>query len=453
MASSSVAESDFAIRWPEPPALKFAETPAGAVPCEIEFRNGTKEGGQLLHFTGRQDYLIFRPQSLDGPTKGQVTVKLDKIKQVRLTRPMPVMGSSGTLTEIGETEVQVYNVEFTDGEITSGETSGYVRLPAGLFLYFQQPQSSIARVFVPEDAIAYCQIGDPIGKLLVEENVVSEEQLKVAVEKQQSMRKLVLGDYLIEQGYITQAQLDSALKFQKQNPNLRLGEALIEMGVLSAEALQDALERQRANRGRPLGQILVDMGALDSQTLKKVHAKHLGLPFVSLANARIDHDALKLVPAALAHRLGVLALAIEDGALIVAMSAQPDSETLAELSGHARMRILPVIASGPEIRAKQVEFYGEASLQDEPIADPSAIRFADSSIELDQSEPGLIETILAGERPHEIVDQINANSDAVLVGVVNRLLDAALKSGTLEVGVETSGSTRRTLIRFEKGGS
>jgi hypothetical protein len=449
MESLQVSKEEYAVHWPEPPHLKFVGAANGNEPAEIEFRNGKKETGNVLHFNAREDYLIFTLHAAHALKGERIVVKLANVKQVRLTDTVAVAPTAAD--QAGATDVQVYNVEFDDGEITSGETSGYVRLPSGLFLYFQSAGNRLMRAFIPEGAISYCQIGDPIAKLLVEENVVSEEQMKVAVEKQSEMRKLVLGDYLIEQGYITSDQLNQALEYQKQRPKLRLGEALIEMGVLTSEALQSALERQRANRGRPLSQILMDMGALDANTLKKVHAKQLGLPFVSLSNVKIDPEALKLIPASSAHRLQVLPLAVEDGALIVAMDGQPNPDTLSELGLVARMRVVPVIASGEEIRTKQREAYGSALPEREMIADPSSIRFATTGT------PGHDGPVTAGDSVQELfaqgstidlVDADSSHSDRVLAQVVNRLLSSALRGGELHIDVETSNGTRRTQIRF-----
>jgi hypothetical protein len=447
MESPQTSAEEFAIHWPEPPHLKFVGVTDRSEPCEIEFLDGKKETGHIVHFNAREDHLVFQPHAAKS---ARMAIKLALIKQVRLNETVAVAApdahDGASLT--AQTDVQVYNVEFADGEITSGETSGYVRMPAGLFLYFQSPANRLMRVFIPEGSISYFQIGDPIAKLLVDENVVSEEQMKEAVEKQQEMRKLVLGDYLIEQGYITGGQLEQALEYQKQRPKLRLGEALIDMGVLSAQALQSALERQRANRGRPLSQILMDMGALDANTLKKVHAKQLGLPYVSLSNVKADANALKLVPASTALRLQVLPLAVEDGALIVAMDGQPNPDTLSEIGLIARMRVVPVIASSDEIQMKQRDFYGSAIYQRELIADPSSIRFASGS---ESAHDSSADATLDTTGDYDQLDKPSNASDRVLMRAVTRMLESALQGGELQIEIETSDGQRRTQIRFRPG--
>jgi hypothetical protein len=339
--------------------------------------------------------------------------------------------------------MHVYNVEFADHEIESGDTAGYVRNNIGLFLYFTQPGDRVERVFVPEAAISYFQAGEPIGRLLVEENAVSEEQLAAAVEKQQEMRKLVLGDYLIEEGLITAVQLEQALELQKSKPSLRLGEALIELGAVAPEALQIALARQRANRGRPLGQILVDMGVVDSDTLNKIHAKKMGRHFVSLANFTASPEAIATIPAAAAQRLGIMPLSSENGDLIVASEHQLDSAAINELTLLSRMHVVQVLASGKEIEDRRAEAYGDSFNQ--PLSDASAIRF--ESMEVIEGF-GSYDPQQNGETFREDTEGL---SDPHLIEAIERALIAVESGGTLDIRVESRHGERITTIRLQRG--
>lgn len=446
MSVPQLSVDQYAIQWPEPAHAKGDDTPTAAEACEIEFKNGTTQHGDMLHFTGRDDYFIFRPHKDHEHRSQNIAVRLSKIRQVRLTRAITLtplnddtLGQPGTV--FAPAEVQVYNVEFQDGEITSGETLGHVKLPTGLFLFLQGAKGGVLRQFIPNGAIAYFQVGDPIGKLLVEENVVSEAQLKVAVEKQLAMRRLVLGDYLIEEGYISPEQLEAALTYQKAKPSLRLGEALIEMGVLTIEALQSALARQRANRGRPLGQILVDMGVVDPETLRKMHARKVGVPFVNLSKFHIAANALKLISADVARRLNVLPLAVEDGALIFATPHQPESATTSELGLLARMRVVPVIASADEIIAKQNDAYGVPDK--EHIADPASIRFG---LTPNEATPGM--TVIEHGELLDVTEEVGLESERALLNVIQRIVSGAIRGGTLDIHIESEGATRRTRITF-----
>ena len=438
------------IDWPEPAHLRLDSKEGAPEACEIEFNDGTVEQGELLRFTGRDEHLVFRPHEGHPRYPSKIVVRNSRFKRLRLTdpvaaRPLEVSALGDVDSSLASSQVHVYNVEFNDHEIESGDTSGYVRNNIGLFLYFSRPGDALERIFIPESAIGYFQAGDPIGRVLVEENAVSEEQLQAAVEKQQEMRKLVLGDYLIEEGLITAEQLEKALAHQKTKPSLRLGEALIEMGAVEPEALQIVLSRQRANRGRPLGQILIDMGVVDADTLNKIHAKKMGHHFVSLAKFTVSLEAIEAVPAAVALRLRIVPLSIEHGDLIVAAESQLDPAALNELTLLSRMRVVQVLASSQEIRARRAEAYGD--LTHEKLSDASSIRFEGMEVieadVPDEDDPDADSTARFNET-------LDGQTDPHLIEAIERAIAAVEGGGTLDIHIEAKLGQRTTRIKFQR---
>ena len=447
MTSARPDAEPLTIHWPEPAHLRLDVKEGAAEPCEIEFGDGSVERGELLRFTGRDEHLVFRPHADHPRYPSKIVVRNSRFKRLRLTEPVvarPLELDVGAGTVSASSQVHVYNVEFGDHEIESGDTSGYVRNSIGLFLFFDRGGDRLERVFVPETAIAYFQAGDPIGRVLVEERAVSEEQLQAAVDKQQEMRKLVLGDYLIAEGLITAAQLEQALAHQRTKPSLRLGEALIELGAVAPEALQVALSRQRANRGRPLGQILVDMGVVDADTLNKIHAKKMGHHFVSLANFTVSPDAVRTITPDVAQRLGIVPLSIEHGDLIIAAESQLGPHAINELTLLSRMRVVQVLAPGQEIKARRLEAYGEQP-DEEFFADASAIHF-EGMEEIDARTSD--EAPADGSRFEESLEGL---TDPHLLEAIEMALNAVERGGVLDIHVESRNGQRTTRIRFERG--
>ena len=65
-----------------------------------------------------------------------------------------------------------------------------------------------------------------------------------------------------------------------------LGRLLVEKGVLSEDVLEQALERQRED-GRPLGQILIELGAVSPQNLARTLTEQHGFDFAGSLRARL----------------------------------------------------------------------------------------------------------------------------------------------------------------------
>jgi type IV pilus assembly protein PilB len=97
-----------------------------------------------------------------------------------------------------------------------------------------------------------------------------------------------------------------------------LGELLVNDGILSLEQIGQALERQRSTPDR-LGQILVDMKLIDDEVLRKYLSLQFRKEPISRAElTHLDLDVVKLVPEEVARQYGVIAAERHGRKLIVA---------------------------------------------------------------------------------------------------------------------------------------
>jgi len=98
-----------------------------------------------------------------------------------------------------------------------------------------------------------------IGKYLLAENFITEEDLNAALEEQ-SFR---IGELLVQHNRITPQQLKSALKNQKSSHH-RIGDVLKELGYATDEDVQFALKKLN----RRLGDILTDKQCITEYDLQ-----------------------------------------------------------------------------------------------------------------------------------------------------------------------------------------
>jgi MSHA biogenesis protein MshE len=82
---------------------------------------------------------------------------------------------------------------------------------------------------------------------------------------------------------------------QVRRKKVRLGELLLEQKVISQEQLTAALAEQKRS-GRKLGRVLTDMGFVREETLHEVLAKHLQIPFVDVRQLTLDANVVRLKP-------------------------------------------------------------------------------------------------------------------------------------------------------------
>jgi type IV pilus assembly protein PilB len=136
----------------------------------------------------------------------------------------------------------------------------------------------------------------------------------------------------------------------------RLGELLLERNLLTAEQLDQALAEQKRQR-RPLGQVLLAMGFVDEKALAGVLSLHFKVPLVDFSRARLQQEALGLIPEAYAREHSILPLQLDKDELSVATIDPGDLALLAELKVLTRKRIKPLLGVRSEVDAAIAQNY------------------------------------------------------------------------------------------------
>ena len=103
----------------------------------------------------------------------------------------------------------------------------------------------------------------------------------------------------------------------------RLGDLLVEEGVISNDQLMAALKNQKG-KGIKLGASLIDLGYINEEQLLKFLAKQLNIPFYDLSKVKIDPAAVQLIPEVQARRLRALCIHAEPDRATVVMSDPAD---------------------------------------------------------------------------------------------------------------------------------
>src|ERR1017187_6573881 len=109
----------------------------------------------------------------------------------------------------------------------------------------------------------------------------------------------------------------------------RIGEVLIEEGLISPEQLQKALDRQKET-SLSLGETMVELGALTEDALYHFLAIQHGMEFVDVAETSVGPDMLKICPEAVARKLMVFPLELKGKTLRV-VTSNPENPALGHL--------------------------------------------------------------------------------------------------------------------------
>jgi type IV pilus assembly protein PilB len=127
-----------------------------------------------------------------------------------------------------------------------------------------------------------------------------------------------------------------------------LGEILVDEGLISDEQLAEALDDQR-RLGKSLGRILIDRALVTERDLVAALAQQIGIDFVDLAMVDIDPSATALISDSLARRYSALPIAYEDGRLVVAMADPANVFALDDIRTLTGLDVKPVVATRQDI--------------------------------------------------------------------------------------------------------
>lgn len=104
---------------------------------------------------------------------------------------------------------------------------------------------------------------------------------------------------------------------------IRIGDLLIQNGVITEEQLMTALSEQKKT-GRKLGRALIDLGFVEEDKLLNLLSQQLEVPFVQLRHYQFNQDLIKKLPETLARRFRAIILDEQQGELLVGMADPMD---------------------------------------------------------------------------------------------------------------------------------
>ncbi|EHZ2646214.1 Flp pilus assembly complex ATPase component TadA [Vibrio parahaemolyticus] len=137
----------------------------------------------------------------------------------------------------------------------------------------------------------------------------------------------------------------------------RLGDLLVEEGIVSEDQIQQALSAQRST-GQKLGDALIDLGFITEKQMLEFLSQQLGLPLIDLGRAPVDADAVQILPEVHARRLRAMVVARNGDTLRVAMSDPADlftQESLMNLLGEYDLEF--IIASERQLISSFDRYY------------------------------------------------------------------------------------------------
>ncbi|MGI6113897.1 MAG: GspE/PulE family protein [Mahellales bacterium] len=137
----------------------------------------------------------------------------------------------------------------------------------------------------------------------------------------------------------------------------RLGDLLVESGVITQDQLKNALNLQKISK-KKLGQILISQNLVTETKIMEILQLQLGIDFVDLNNIYIEPKLIGLVPQNLAKKYNLIPIKIEQDKLYVAMEDPLDFIAINDVKMVSTMEVVPVISFKDAINNAINKYYG-----------------------------------------------------------------------------------------------
>jgi type IV pilus assembly protein PilB len=141
----------------------------------------------------------------------------------------------------------------------------------------------------------------------------------------------------------------------------RIGELLLRERLITNDQLRNAIEEQKRNGGR-LGLHLVKLNYITEKDLTSFLSRQYGIPTVDLQAAGIDPEVVKLIPEDVAQKYQVIPVSRTGSTLVVAMSDPSNIFAIDDIKFLTGYNVEPLVASDAAIKSAIEKNYESAEM-------------------------------------------------------------------------------------------
>lgn len=255
-----------------------------------------------------------------------------------------------------------------------------------------------------------------LGDLLVHQDMVSQEDVHAALQEQSDPETddVPLGHILKAKGKIVEADIATALEIQERR-KMRLGEILIEADLITEEDIKFALEEQKV-QGLRIGEVLLNSHVITEDQLLTALARKFRLPTVDLDDYEINPEAGAEVGREVIEKYRVLPIDTDQHSITIALSDPMGLEAYDRVCFSTGKKVHEVMAKTSQLKQRIDKFLNN-DLMDEEL-----------SCEF------LHQDVVENE-PINTLEMTQSAEDAPIVRLVNRIIRNGLKKKASDIHI------------------
>lgn len=283
-----------------------------------------------------------------------------------------------------------------------------------------------------------------VGELLVDQRLVTDEQLLEALDLQKIFPDQPVGQLLCKLGFIKESDLGHLL--DQKNKRLKLTDILLTSGLIDQQKLSHAREVSKQN-GITLEKTLLKLNYIDEEKLSKAIASQHDMPFVQINSQDLDQSLSRYISAVYAQKQRIAPISKIGNTLTLAMAQPLKSIDLRELEDSIRLKIISVISTETSIAKSLKRLYN---------IDAASVSTANDEVNLDLVPDSIIDLLSktpTGDEP-EVEEETKkvTEKDSVIVKLVNKIIYDAYMNKASDIHIEPYPGKKDVIVRTRVDG-
>jgi type II secretory ATPase GspE/PulE/Tfp pilus assembly ATPase PilB-like protein len=283
-----------------------------------------------------------------------------------------------------------------------------------------------------------------LGELLIEQGLISQEQLDEALEMQKMFPDQTVGQLLCRLGYIRESDL--SLVLDQKNKRRKLADILLKEGMLDQQKLSQARDLSRQN-DIPLERALLKLHLIDEEQLARAVASQFDLPYVEINALSLGPDLARSISPVYAQKHLLVPISMLGSTLTLAMVQPLRHHDIKQLEDNIQLKIISVIASEASVHRALKTLYR---------IDVASASNAMDEVNLDlvpDSISELLNKTQAVDEP-EVEEEVRkvTEKDSVIVKLVNKIVYDAYMKKASDIHIEPYPGKRDITVRIRIDG-
>lgn len=283
-----------------------------------------------------------------------------------------------------------------------------------------------------------------VGELLIEQQLITTEQLNEALELQKVFPDQPVGQLLCKLGFIKESDL--SLVLDQKNKRQRLSDILLKENLIDQQKLAHAREISKGSN-IPLGKALLKLHYIDEDQLAKALAIQYDMPSVKVDAHNLDVSVARFISAVYAQKHRIAPISKIGNTLTLAVAHPLRQQEIRELEDNIRLKIISVISTETTINnvlkcLYNIDIVSTTSASDEVNLDI----VPDSIVEL------LSKSSATDEPDIEEETKKVTEKDSVIVKLVNKIIYDAYMSKASDIHIEPYPGKKDVVVRTRVDG-